>query len=224
MILQNNYNHFKRKVLSFKGGGSDGDTYDAAYNARMATIAESQQGMAEEYFQFWQDEYQPMEMEQIAANRELIPYETALSKEKIQAEQELLPGQVALGKAQTDSALELLPGQTALTQAQIDDTMTGIAEKAPVRTAFFDEALNGVDVESQANKAAAEASHAFMNSNSIMRRNAARMGLNPNSGAFAGFQNTNSLNRAKTVASAKTQARENAENEKFDRLNTAMGY
>ena len=35
------------------GGGGGGDSVDRAYNARMATIAEKQQAMAEEYFQYW---------------------------------------------------------------------------------------------------------------------------------------------------------------------------
>jgi hypothetical protein len=35
------------------GGGGGGDSVDREYNARMATIAEKQQAMAEEYFQYW---------------------------------------------------------------------------------------------------------------------------------------------------------------------------
>jgi len=34
-------------------GGGGGDSVDREYNARMATIAEKQQAMAEEYFQYW---------------------------------------------------------------------------------------------------------------------------------------------------------------------------
>lgn len=58
---------------SGSGGGSQTtNTQDTEYNARMATIAEQQQGMAQEYFDFWKSDYQPLEQEQIAANREMI--------------------------------------------------------------------------------------------------------------------------------------------------------
>jgi hypothetical protein len=113
--------------------------------------------------------------------------------------------------------------QTGYSKAQITDSMTAMNERAPVRSAFYDESFKGVDIESRVNKAAADASQSFMNSNNIMRRNTARMGVNPNSGRFASMQNENSLNRAKTVASAKTTARTGAEQENYGRLQTAMG-
>ncbi|MCP3941624.1 MAG: hypothetical protein GY710_09105 [Desulfobacteraceae bacterium] len=212
------------KKVFFKGGSSSEATYDAAYNARMAAIAESQQGMADEYFDFWQNNYKPMEEAQINANMEMIPLETGLAKEKIQAESDLLPGQVALEKASNESNLALLPGQTDLAKAQITDSLTAIGEKTPVRNAFFKESLQGVDVEGRANKAGADAAQAFAGSHAIMSRDAAKMGVNPNSGKFASMTNTNALNRAKTISGARTQARTGAEQENYGRLTNAMGY
>ena len=222
MIFRNDLNYLaNKKQLYFKGGG--GATYDAAYNERMATIAEAQQGMAELYFDFWESDYKPMEKEQIAANREMIPYETGLQKEKIQAERELLPGQTAFTGEQIAAGRELLPGQTALAKLQTQDSTAAINERAPVRTAFYNEALNGIDVESRANRAGADAAHSFASSNNIMRRNSARMGVSPDSGRFTAMQNENSLDRAKMVSGAKTQARTLAELENFNRLQGAMG-
>ena len=54
------------------GGSSTTNTQDTEYNARMATIAEQQQAMAQQYFDFWQSDYKPLETDQIAANREMI--------------------------------------------------------------------------------------------------------------------------------------------------------
>jgi len=242
-----------------KGGGG-GDSYDAAYNARMATIAEAKQDMAEDLFSFYKSDYQPMESEQVAANRAMIPHETALSKEKIQAERDLLPGQVDLGKAEIDapmnllpgqtgltgeqiqaqrdilpgqtaltigkneSALSLLPGQTDLAKVKIGDEMTAMKEFAPVRTKYFNEAHNGIDIESRVKRAAADAAHSFMNSADIAKRSAGRMGVNPNSGRFTAMTNTNALNRAKTIAGAKTNARTQGEQENFSRLKSAMNF
>jgi hypothetical protein len=210
--------------VNFKGGGSSGDNYDAAYNARMATIAEAQQRMAEEYFQFWQTDYKPMEQAQIAANLQLIPHETALQKQKLQAEKGLIPKQTALAGAQMDSALSLLPQQTAFEQAQLADSTQAIGERAPVRAEFYQQATDGVDIDGMVNRASADAMHSFANSQQMLNRNMARMGVNPNSGRFAALSNQNSLNQAKTVAGAKTQARVQGEEQNFNRLTTAMGY
>jgi hypothetical protein len=226
------------KRVNFKGGGSSGDTYDAAYNARMATIAEAQQGMAEEYFQFWQDSYRPMEQEQIAANRGLIPYETALQTEQIESARELLPYETsartqALGvqNAQGAATLELLPHEVEARQKALGeqnyrmaDSITNMQERAPVRSEFYRQANEGVDAESWANRAAADAAQAFMGSQGAMNRNAARMGVNPASGRFAGMQTSLAMDQAKAIGGAKTVARERADQESFNRLNTAMGY
>ena len=216
----------KKGPVFCKGGGgsSSGDTYDAEYNARMATIAESQQGMAEDYFNFWETDYKPMEEEQISANREMIPLETGLQKTQIQAEQDLIPSTTKLGIAQNEASLSLIPGQTELAKATMADEMTAMREKAPVRNAFFKESLKGVDVEGKANKAAADAAHAFAGSTAAMGRDAARMGVNPNSGRFSSMSTMNAMNRAKTIGAAKTTARDNAEKENYARLTNAMGY
>ncbi len=217
--------------VNFKGGGGGGDSYDAAYNARMATIAEAQQGMAETYFNFWESDYKPMEQAQIQANQKLIPSETNLALAQNKAAASLIPGQTSYAQAGIDSAMKLLPHQTdtAISQmgaqrAMADDQITNIEGRAPVRDAFYQSALTGMDPDMMANRAAADATQSFMGANSTMRRNAARMGVNPASGAFQGMANQNALNQAKTVAGASTQARTQAENDNFTRLQSAMGY
>lgn len=247
MIFQNNIDYFKERHVYFKGGDS-GDTYDAAYNARMASIAEDQSDMAMEYFDFWKSDYKALEEAQIASNIAEIPSQSALNLENIQAARDALPGQVALGKAQNEygideinaksavlpgqtdltleqiaSQRELLPGQTELAGEQISDTLTGLKEKAPVRSAFYKSALDGINIDERVNNAAADATQSFGTANAVNRRNTARMGINPNSGRFAEESRTSSLDMAKTVASAKTGARTLAELEQFGRLQTAMG-
>lgn len=216
---------FRKGPVFFKsGGGSSGDTYDAAYNARMASIAEQQQSMANQYFKFWESDYQPMEQAQIQANMEMIPGETALNKAQNEANLSLIPGQTQLAMGQTDSALSLLPMQTDFTKAQIQDATTAMGERAPVRNAFYQQAAEGVDVNSMADRAAADAVQSFSNSNAAIGRNMARMGVNPTSGRFAAMTNQNAIDQAKTVAGARTQARTQGEDINFKRLNTAMGY
>ena len=106
---------------------------------------------------------------------------------------------------------------------QTDYLVQAMGDSERVRSAYYDEALNGVDIDARVNRAAADATQAFMNSSEQLSRNAARMGISPSSGAFAGYANQNSLDQAKLVANAKTQARTQAEQENFDRMTTAMG-
>lgn len=213
---------FDRKLLWFKGGGSS-DNVDEAYNARMATIAEAQQQMAEGYYRYWLQSYQPMEQAQIKANMELIPSETALSLAQNEANLSLLPTQTELSQASNEAALSLLPGQTELTKAQTQYGIDSINAKTPIMNAFYNESLNGVDVDKRANQAAADAAQAFAGSTAKASRNAARMGINPTSGRFASTLNNNSIDRAKAISSAKTNARTNAETENYNRLFSAMG-
>lgn len=289
MIHNNGRNYFSKKLVYFKGSNNT-NTVDEAYNARMATIGEAQQGMAEEYFNFyksgtggaWEENqvetkaastgtrrvstgvgqngetqyrtesyeipaeyetkrewvadgstagYQTMEQAQIDSNMEMIPIETAYNKEELalktqasEAARELLPGQTALAQASNDSSLKLLPGQTALASAKNTDMLTAIGEKALVRNAFYKASEEGVDVEGRTNRAGADAAHAFAGSQKVMRRGAARTGVNPNSAKFASMTNTNALNRAKTISGARTKARTGAKQENYQRLTNAMGY
>lgn len=211
-------------IHSFGGSGGGGDTIDKAYNARMATVAEDYKDLFKDDHDFYTKFYQPMEKEQIAANRELIPLETSLQKATLQSQQDLLPGQTALTKASNEAALSLIPGQTELASKELDYQSGVLDAKKPVMNAFFQESLDGVDAEARANKAGADVAQEFDTSNAILGRNAARMGINPNSGRFAGMSNSTALERAKAVASAKTTARTNAESENYQRLNNAMGY
>ncbi|MGD9826872.1 hypothetical protein [Desulfobacter sp.] len=231
---------FESRGIRAKGGGGNG--IDAAYNARMASVAEAQQAIAQKNFDFWESDYKPMEQAMINSNIALIPHETnyqaiKLDNEaaliphqtdyeikKMTAEEQLFPSQTKLGIAQNEAALSLLPQQTEYAMAKLSDDMQYMEEKAPVRNAFFRESLEGVDVEGRANKAAADAAHAFANSHMSMGRDMARMGVNPNSGRFAAMGTSNAISRAKGIAGAKTSARTNAEQENFSRLTNAMGY
>lgn len=89
-------------------GGGSGSTsttsFDKEYNARMAAIAESQQGMAEEYYKYYQEYYQPYEKQQIAANTQLMPYQTGLQQQALIAGQSALDPNAAMDAASADVA------------------------------------------------------------------------------------------------------------------------
>lgn len=164
-------------VALCKGGGGGSqttNTQDTEYNARMATIAESQQGMAQEYFDFWKSDYKPLETEQIAANREMV------------------------------------------------------AAAKPVRDKFIEESLSGVNAEAIAGTARSDAEQAMTTVDQGVTRNLSRLGLNPDSEAFADtLGRSQALTRARTVTQSANTARVLARSENYDRLlkasNLGMG-
>ena len=104
MIFQNNLNFFEKKIVCFKGGG---DGYDKAYNARMATIAETQSEWATKYNEFWETYEKPYEIASAEANLRMLPGQEALATRETE-----------LGTAQAESAIRQLPGQEEFAMAQ----------------------------------------------------------------------------------------------------------
>ena len=98
------------------GGSTTINSEDEAYNARMATIAESQQGMAEEYYQYYKESYQTYEKEQIAANRALIPGQRDLQMKALSVGKEGLDPNAAMDSAQADVAQSYVEAQDSITR------------------------------------------------------------------------------------------------------------
>jgi hypothetical protein len=99
------------------GSGSSSTTsVDYAYNARMAAIAEQQQGMAEEYYQYYKDYYQPYETAQIKANQALLPYQTGVQTKALQAAGEALDPDAAMDAAAADVAQSYEGAQDSITR------------------------------------------------------------------------------------------------------------
>lgn len=77
--------------------------------------------------------------------------------------------------------------------------------------------------EQMAGKAAADVQAAFAGAQGVSMRNAARMGINPNSGAFGAASNANALKLAAATAGAQTGARTQAEQTGWARRLDAAG-
>ena len=72
-------------------------------------------------------------------------------------------------------------------------------------------------------RAANDAAAAFDASRQDVNRNLSDLGVNPNSGRFAGMQNRWGMARAAGIGGAKTRARETADSEQFNRIMQAAG-
>ena len=200
-------------VALCKGGSSSSTTVDKEYNARLAAIQERQQDIADQYFAYWEQVQQPYETAQVAANTELLPYETATSRE-----QTVLAGQ------QAQAGQTLLPLQTDAARAQLEDQIQTLGMMEPVKTNFFQQAAQGVDVNGRVAQAQADVAKGFQDTQAATARQMSRMGVNPNSGRFAGVTASNDLAKAAAVAGARTTARTTAEDENFKRLALGMQY
>ena len=150
---------------------------------------------------------------QAQSNTELLPYETEAYKQ-----QQLLTGQ------QAQAGQELLPWQTGAAQAQLADKIDTIGQMQPVKTNFFQQAAQGKDVAGAMASAQADAAKGFEDAAAATARNMSRMGVNPNSGRYAGVNAEQDLAKAAAVAGARTQARTTTEDENFRRLALGMQY
>ena len=96
-------------IVSQCGGGSGGgssttNTVDYAYNARMATLSEEQQGWARSYYDMWNTYTKPYEIAQAQANLEMLRYETNLYKQTLQSATSLLPQQTEAAQKYLDAS------------------------------------------------------------------------------------------------------------------------
>lgn len=194
------------------GSGSQSTSVDKEYNARLAAIYERQQETADKYFAYW-EEYQPYEIAQTEANTQLLPFETEAAKNKS-----------ILERSQAMASNELLPAQTELAKAQIADKQSTLGMMQPLKTEFFQQATEGVDVNSRVSQAQADVAGSFQNANAESARAMSRMGVNPNSGKFAGVNSSQNIAKAAAVAGARSQARTSAQDENFKRLQAGMQF
>ena len=83
---------------------------------------------------------------------------------------------------------------------------------------FLTKSAEGVNADVWANRAGTDQSIAASQQNKQLMRNASRLGLNPNSGAFTNAMKDSSLQNAAQVAGARTKAFQSAEDESYKRL------
>lgn len=149
---------------------------------------------------------------QMDLKQELFPEVAAMTKDSLAFQQDIMPQQKELYRNQ----LGLLGAQQ---QAALGD-IEQYEQNRGLEQQFYDSA--DVDVEGRADLAASDVAQAYKDRAGTLGRDAARMGLNPNSGAFREQLMDYNLDAARDTASAKTQARTQAEADQYNRLGTAM--
>lgn len=206
VLEEHSFEHGGSVALCKGGSSTTTNTQDPIYNARMASISERQQDMAEEYFAFWQDEYKPYESAQIEANMGLLPTLTAQ--------------QEAESKVITAGAQGVLE-KDASGKSLLDYQLDANRGQAQVAKAAYDEAMSGVDPNREAQMARADVVNSYAGAGATMRRDMSRMGVGAGGAGYASAMADLARNQAKGIAGAMTTARTNAQNTNFNRLATA---
>jgi hypothetical protein len=191
------------------GGGSQTSsttqqTIDPAAAARMATVTERQQAMAEEQWSLAKQIYQPYEEQMVASNQALLA-----------PNQQLMAAQLAEGTRdiQMDQPLkDLLREQK----------MGELTESAPLVSKFYEEAGKGVDVGARKAQAEADVVSEYANVPESVRRELSRTGTALTGARHENMLKSIALDRARAIAGARGTAGRAAETEGFAKLATAM--
>lgn len=141
----------------------------------------------------------------------------------VEASQSLLGLETNLAQTQLESETRLTGERAATESAQLSDIQRGIAERAPVRTEFYNQALNGIDIKERMNQSQADVEHAFGNTKEAFETSLQSSGYKPGEGIYTDALNKRLLDKTKGIAGARTQAKTLAENEIFNRLQSAVG-
>lgn len=184
------------------GGSSKTYTQDYAYNQRLATIQEDQQKIADEYFDFWQQNQAPLEKAQAEANLSLVPLQTETERQTLEAQASLLPMETELAKNELQTELDLMPQKTELAQSHIAGSQELID-------------LADVNVEDRVGQATADVSAQF---------GQARKEVDRTASPYRSGSAINDLraNEALAKAGAATNARRVAEVDKSQMLGSAL--
>jgi len=158
-----------------------------------------------------------------------IQTEAGLIPKRGEAEAAGLTEDIATSEFNTDTAnyAKKLLGyreETGVDTAGIDlelqtigDDSTSLTQKGGLRESLYDRLQSGLDVDKQAKQAAADASQAYDKSKEGQFTSLALRGINPTTA-----NTDDSMNRASLIATAKTKARDEAEQTNINNLSTGL--
>lgn len=130
--------------------------------------------------------------------------------------------QAPLEAAKAKAELENVPQQQKITQGLLNIQENTLGTTGELAQSFLKESLEGVNAEDWANRAGVDQQTAASSANATLARNASRMGLNLNSGAFQSAMADQATKNAAALGAARTQAYRNAEQEKYNRLGQGL--
>lgn len=206
-VIEEDYFLYDGEISECKGESRTTTTIqssgDPESQRRLAGVAERQVALSEEQMDIAKRLYQPYEEDIIAANRQIIPFNTQLIKEQLTSETKLTP---------------------LRTQALSEGLKAAIADlhrSEPAKAAFMKEALEGINIGERVGKAGADVSSSFKTARESLLREGGRLGLSTE--RLAPALSKIKSDEALASALAKTSARTTGKAEQFARLSAAAG-
>lgn len=126
-------------------------------------------------------------------------------------------------KAVSQANLGLVQPTADLTRESLAAERSLLPQRTEATKSFLTQALEGVDVGERVSRAGADVEMAYKGLPMRMSREAARLGVSPDSGGFQEQLKGMGLSLARDRAFAKTSAKTGAEQESFQRLAAAQG-
>jgi len=118
---------------------------------------------------------------------------------------------------------ELLPYMSSSTREQLKFQEESSKANAELLPEFTKQAKEGVDVTKRMDEASNEVKAGAKLGESMRRREASRLGIDPGSSTFANASNKAALDTSRNISGSRTAAKNQAEQENFARLGLALG-
>ena len=181
------------------GGSSETTTIDPVYNAGMLRLSQEQQGWAREMLNMFKFgvTYDPNEQ---PARAEREGYDS----ESVTSEMEYLQNLV-------ESNQSLLGLQTGAQKNRLD-----------LYNNYIGDIDKGIDVNARMDQAQAGVQHGFKNANRAARMDISSYGLDPGAGRYESQNRESAMTEATAVAGARTDAKNYAEQEDFQRKTVGL--
>lgn len=127
-----------------------------------------------------------------------------------------------LEAAKAKAELENVDQQQKITQGLLDIQEGTLGTTGELAQSYLKESLDGVHAKDWANRAGIDQQTAASSANATLARNASRLGLNLNSGAFQSAMADQATKNAAALGAARTQGFRSAEQEKYNRLGQGL--
>jgi len=150
--------------------------------------------------------------------------ELQLMQQQLASESGLLPLREGLERQQIEADTRLTPLRAQTEEQSLADTRTALSERAPLRSQFFQAAGKGINIGQRMDQAQAEVQQAGDLQARNLRREMEVSQVNPGDPAYQQMLNQSALDRSKSIAAARTTARDTGEDEQFKRLAMAASY
>lgn len=205
---------------------------DYAYNSRMAGVAEAQIALAQDYYDWWMDNWGEYESALADSNLSLLPSQTELQQMSLDSSIELLPSQTALTSEGIAAMRAVLPSETAAAistntyTSGLYDAKTGLLDEQAALSGqqiaaggkLLDLAMEGRNETEEMDLAGNDVKMSSATQTQTALRELADMGVRAGGSQATRMVQNMGTEAAANEAAARTEARRTAKNDSLAML------